>query len=129
MLRECQRVLKPEGRIAGFVIHTPSGLTASQRHEAAELGPSQVVAPASPEDLIRAAGLSIIALEDVTSAFMSTCEAILRARDQHAVALRAAEGDEFFQEEQGKKEAMREGIRAGLLRRSLIIGVKGRSRT
>ena len=27
MLRECHRVLKPGSRSAGYVIHTPSGLT------------------------------------------------------------------------------------------------------
>lgn len=111
--------------MAGYVIHTPGGLTADERRRAAELGPSDVVGPASLEDLTRAAGLSIVALEDVTPTFLATCEAILRARAQHSAALRATEGDETYEEEQGKKESMRQGIRAGLLRRSLIIGLKG----
>ena len=124
MLRECQRVLRPDGRIAGYIIHTPSGLTPSEQRRAAELGPSEVVAPASPEELTRAADLSMIALEDITSAFLATCEEILRAREQHAAALRAAEGDEAYEEEQAKQESMREGIRAGLLRRSFTVGRK-----
>lgn len=124
MLRECQRVLAPDGRIAGYIIHTPSGLTPSEQRKATELGPSEVVAPASPEELTCAAGLSMIARKDVTSAFLATCEAILLARERHAAALRAAEGDEAYEEEQAKKESMREGIHAGLLRRSLIIGMK-----
>lgn len=124
MLRECQRVLRPDGRIAGYIIHTPSGLTLSEQRRAAELGPSEVVAPASPEELTRAADLSMIALEDITTAFLATCEAILRARERHAAALRAAEGDEAYEEEQAKQESMREGIRAGLLRRSFTVGRK-----
>jgi hypothetical protein len=122
-------VLKPDGRIAGYVIHTPGGLTAGERRRAAELGPSEVVGPVSPGELTRVADLSIVAIEDVTRTFLATCEAILRAREQHAAALRAAEGDEAYEEEQVKKESMREGIRVGLLRRSLIIGRKERSRT
>lgn len=124
MLRECQRVLKPGGRIAGYVIHARSGLTTSERRRAAELGPSELLAPASPEELTRAGGLSVVALHDVTRTFLATCEAILRARERHAAELRAAEGDAAFQEEQEKKESMRQGIHAGLLRRSLIVGLK-----
>ena len=68
MLRECRRVLKSGGRIAGYVIHPPAGLTPAQKRRAAELGPSDVTAPASPAALTESAGLTIVVVEDVTDA-------------------------------------------------------------
>lgn len=124
MLRECYRVLKQGGRIAGYVIHTPTGLSASDEMRAADLGPSDVTSPAPPEELAHSTGLAIIAHKDVTDVFRTTCKAILQAREKLEDALRAEEGDELYQEEQEKKYAMLKGIAEGLLRRSLIVGHK-----
>ena len=79
MLRECVRVLKPGGRIAGYVIQVPAGVTEAQERRAAELGPSDVTAPASPEARAQAAGLTIVLTEDVTDAFRATCAALAAA--------------------------------------------------
>ena len=51
MLRECRRVLKPGSRSAGYVIHTPRGLTEAGERRATELGPSDVAAPLAPDAL------------------------------------------------------------------------------
>lgn len=110
--------------MAGYVIHTPSGLSPSDELRASELGPSEVNAEASPEELTRSAGFSLIAQDDVTAAFSATCEAIRRAREQSEAALRAAEGDEAYEEEQATKESMLQGISEDLLRRSLIVATK-----
>ncbi len=124
MLRECHRVLKAGGRIAGYVIHTPQGLRREDECRAAELGPSAVAAPALPEDLAESVGFSVMQLEDVTARFRTTCEAIVRARTELEHALRAEEGDEGYEEEQQDKRDMLQGIDEGLLRRSLIVAVK-----
>ena len=124
MLRECDRVLKPEGRIAGYVIHVPSGMTEAQERRATELGPSEVVAPSSFEALTQAAGLTLLLTEDVTEAFRSTCAALATARKDLENELRAAEGDDFYDEERRKKNAMLQGIDEGILRRSLVVASK-----
>lgn len=124
VLRECHRVLSKGGRIAGYVIHTPPGLDESAERRAAELGPTEVTASGSPEELTTAAGFSVLLSEDVTGAFLETGEAIVRARERLADELREVEGDEAFEEEQAEKCDYLRGIREGLLRRSLVVAVK-----
>jgi hypothetical protein len=99
--------------MAGYVIHTPDGLSQRDQRRASELGPSEVAAEASPGGLAEATGFSLILQEDVTAGFRTTCEALLRARGELEDALRIAEGHEAFEEEQQKKRWMLEGIDAG----------------
>ncbi|MEE2790180.1 MAG: hypothetical protein VX453_00940 [Acidobacteriota bacterium] len=124
MLRECVRVLKPGGRIAGYVIQVPAGVTEAQERRAAELGPSEVVAPSSFEALTQAAGLTIVLTADVTEAFRSTCAALAAARRDLENELRIDEGDDFYEEERRKKNSMLQGIDEGILRRSLVVASK-----
>ena len=124
MLRECNRVLKPGGCIAGYVIHIPTGLTEAQGRRAADLGPSDVTASTSPEVLTQAAGLTVVVKEDVTDAFRATCAALVAARRDLEDELRADEGDDFYEEERRKKNAMLQGIDEGILCRSLVVANK-----
>ena len=124
MLRECDRVLKPGGRIAGYVIHVPAGITEAQKRRAAELGPSEVVASSSFEALTQAAGLTIVLTEDVTESFRSTCAALAAARRDLENELRIDEGDDFYDEERRKKNTMQQGIDEGILHRSLVVASK-----
>ncbi len=110
--------------MAGYVIHTPPGLSPRDMAKAGELGPSNVAAAISPAELARSAGLSVVRQEDVTSDFRITCEALLRARSELEEALRAEEGPETFEEEQQKKRSMLLGIDQGLLLRCLIVAEK-----
>ena len=106
------------------MIHTPSGLSQAEERRAAELGPSDVTAPDSPEALARQAGLSVVVLQDVTEEFRKTCEALLRAREALEAELRAEEGDDAYEEERSKKSAMLTGIDEGVLCRSLIVATR-----
>ncbi len=124
MWRDCTRVLKQWGRIAGYIIHTPAGLSEFERIRAEELGPSDVSSPSPIEDLTHAAGLTIIARKDVTELFRATCTAILEARKRLEVELRRDEGKDLYEEEQDKKHLMLTGIDEGLLRRSLFVAHK-----
>ena len=117
-------MLQPGGRIAGYVIHTPDGLSSGDKQRASELGPSDVAAAAPPEDLVRSAGFAVIRQEDVTAGFRTTCHAILRARSELEDALRVEEGPELYEVEQQKKRSMLEGVDEGLLLRSLIVAAK-----
>ena len=124
MLRECNRVLKSGGCIAGYVIHIPTGLTDAQERRAADLGPSDVTASTSPEVLTQAAGLTVVVKEDVTDAFRATCAALVTARRDLEDELRADEGDDFYEEERRQKNAMLQGIDEGILCRSLVVANK-----
>ena len=124
MLREFQRVLKPGGRVVGYVIHTPDKLSVENETRARELGPSKVTAPGSPEELADLAGLSVIDRRDVTNEYHSTCEALLRAREELEIVLRAEEGDKVYEEGQSDKVSRLKGIDEGLLQRSLIVALK-----
>lgn len=124
MLRACHEVLKPGGRIAGYVIHTPPGLSEARSRRATECGPGQVVAEVPPGDLLRRAGFLVIADDDVTEDFRETCTAIHEARHELEDDLRAVEGDVGFEDENSKKRLMLEGISEGLLRRSLLVATR-----
>ena len=124
MLRECHRVLKPDGVLAGYVIHIPLGLTPAQEREAVDLGPSAVGAEGSPAGLATAAGFREVRVEDVTDTFLATLDRLISARLSHEAPLREVEGDQAFEEEQGKNEEKRRGALSGLLKRSLVVARK-----
>jgi len=98
VLRECHRVLKPDGVLAGYIIHTPSGLTPAQEQEAVEVGPSAVGVERSPADLATAAGFREVRVKDVTDTFLATLNRLLSARLSCEARIRELEGDEVFEE-------------------------------
>ncbi len=124
MLRECHRVVKPGGHIAGYVIHTPGGLSAADERRASELGPPEVIGAASPEDLAREAGFSNVVRKDVTQQFKATVEAMLQAAGRWEAELRAEQGEEEYAAGCGRGKTMLIGIREGLLRRSLVTAIR-----
>ena len=124
VLRECNRVLKPGGRMAGYLIHTPAPPNSAAAARAHELGPSNTAGPATPAELALQAGFTVLAYQDETAAFRDTCVAFLDARRALETELRAEEGDAFYAEELAKKETMLMGIDKGLLQRALIVTMK-----
>ena len=124
MLRECHRVVKEGGCLAGFVIHTPAGLSAAAQRRASKLGPDAVVAAASPEDLTWEAGFLNVVRTDVTHQFRATVEAMLRAARRWEAELRAEQGEEEYVAGCERGKAMLIGIREGLLLRSLVTAIK-----
>lgn len=124
MLRECHRVLKPGGQIAGYIIHTPMHLNAEEKKKASEWGPGDVVAKELPGALLRKAGFNSIYEEDVTDQYLATCEAFVLAREKYARELRAEYGEAVADIELEKKRATLAGIQEGLLRRAYVSGQK-----
>lgn len=124
MLRACHEVLRPHGRIAGYTICVPGGLTGAQRRRASELGPGEVLAEAPLRDLFGQAGFRVTLEEDVTEDFRVTCEAIVRARRELEAELRGEEGDAVFEDELEKKMSTLQGASEGLLQRSLLVASK-----
>lgn len=124
MLRECARVLKSGGLLAGYLIHTTPGLSEAEEDLACELGPSSVSGASSPDALFTKAGLQPVTSEDLTEDFRETCRALGSARDAREVELRRVEGDEAYDEERQKERDMRRGMDDGLLVRSLLVARK-----
>ena len=124
MLRESIRLLKSGAVLAAYTIHTPDGLTESQRLRATELGPPSVGASASPGDMAHEAGFISEVQLDVTDRFKESCLAFRKARLDLGAELRELEGDEAHEEEFSEGEGRLLGIEEGLLLRSLIVAVK-----
>jgi hypothetical protein len=113
-------VLKPGGRIAGYVIHVASGLSTQDYRKAVELGPSEVGAREDPARLHHLAGLAEVEQVDTTDQWLATTSSFIMARERHEKGLRLAEGDEAYEEEQAKKRGLVEGMTVGILRRCLV---------
>ena len=108
--------------MAAFVIHTPPGIDETDMERATGFGPSMVACEMPLGELMRAAGFVDVVLEDVTVSFEASCDAILAFRDEHERQLRVEEGDQLFDDQYRKKRNMREGIRLGLMKRTLVVG-------
>ena len=75
--------MRPDGRMAGYIVHTPAGLSAAAEQRVEELVPMDALADGSPVELAERAGFSVVTCDDVTDQFRTTCDAILRARERH----------------------------------------------
>ena len=100
------------------------GLGDRGRARAAELGPAEVLASGPARHLLRQAGFVIEHEENVTTAFATVCDSVLRAREGAESELREAEGDLEYETEQDKKARMLHGIGEGLLVRTLVVARK-----
>lgn len=117
-------MLRPGGRIAGYVIHAPAGLAEQDALLAAEWGPSEVLAEVSYRDMLEEVGLRVLLAEDVTASFRATCEAILSARRELEEELLARVGAQTYAEDTEQKRLMLRGVEEGLLRRSLLVACR-----
>jgi hypothetical protein len=122
VLRECRYVLKPGGRIAGYVIHVAPGLSRRCYERAVDLGPSEVAAREDPARLHELTGFAEVRQVDTTDQWLATTSSFIRLRDHHEKGLRLAEGDDAFEEEQAKKRGLVEGMTVEILRRCLVAG-------
>ncbi|MBW3565541.1 MAG: hypothetical protein KY459_12515 [Acidobacteria bacterium] len=124
MLRASRRVLARDGRIGGYTIHTPPGLSEEEEALACEYGPSQVNGSSRPDELFESAGFTVLEMADVTDSLAEACRSLAEGRAGIEAILREEEGDQRYEEDQQKKWGMVKGVEEGLLRRTLIIAVK-----
>ena len=117
--------MRPDGHMAGYIVHTPAGLSAAAAQRVEELVPMDALADGSLAELAERAGFSVVTCDDVTDQFRIICDAILHARERHEAELRAVDGDEVYDDDQRRKVAVLTGIDEGLLERSLIAVIKG----
>lgn len=104
-----------------MVIELVPGLDRHQHERAFEAGPTSMTSDGALEDLSREAGLIPLSVEDWTSDLGETLERSLEELLVQESELRTGEGDDIFEHEVSKKRRMLEGVRAGLLRRTLVV--------
>lgn len=117
-------MLRPGGRLHFLAIHVADGLDAEGVKRGVALGPNDVASAAPLSELLAEAGFDGIERRDVTASFAEVCRAILSYRAEHEDDLRAAEGDEEFDRQVGKKSRLVRGVEEGVLRRSAYLAVR-----
>ena len=127
MLRACNRLLRPAGRVAFYTIFVPSGLSQAEYRRAARAGPAAVTSRGREQaDLLRSAGFNAVREIDVTEAFLRTTRAWCEARARYAGQLSEAEGEASFRERQRDYRLQARAIESGLLRRALFLAERPR---
>ncbi len=122
MLRACQRLLKPGGRLAFYTIFAAPGLSKPDYKRALRSGPSHLsTRRIEHRDLIASSGLRLIVQRDLTPQFLRTARAWYEGRRRFEAELRQADGDAVFEERQRDAVAQISAIEAGLLRRALFV--------
>jgi cyclopropane fatty-acyl-phospholipid synthase-like methyltransferase len=120
VLRACQRLLRPGGRLAFTTIHVAPGLDDRQRRRARRAGPVGVATRAEYPTLIARAGFADIVQVDLTSDYATTERVWSKVAEQRAEAMRRLTSDAEFAESQANRRLASDAITAGLRRRSLF---------
>jgi hypothetical protein len=107
--------------MAFFTIHTAPGLDETGRRLAYRHGPRMVNSRGDYASLLERAGFREIRAADVTREYLRISLAWRRARDRHLSELRASLGEARVRELESDSRLNVEGIRMGLLRRSLFV--------
>ena len=108
--------------MAFFTIHAAPGLDEAQRRLVYRRGPYMVNSRCGDyASLLARAGFGDVRVTDVTREYRRISVAWLRARERHLQELRASLGEARVREMQSDSRLNLEGIRMGLLRRSLFV--------
>ncbi len=127
MLRACNRLLRPGGRIAYYTIFVTPGLSPAEFRRALRAGPPAVASRRRTEsEMLRSAGFVDVREVDATAEFLRTTRAWLRSRLRRAAELSEAEGEAAFKDRQRHYRLESKAIAAGLLRRSLFLAERTR---
>ena len=121
MLRECHRVLKPGGLLAGYTIHTPLDLSQADLDRASDLGPSFVGGWEDPATEAQRAGFGVVQKLDVTAGFRESSLAWRAGLEATEAVVREELGSEDYEHQVERNGCILAGIDAGLLRRSFWV--------
>jgi len=126
VLRASRRLLRRGGRTAFFTIHPAPGLPEPLYRRALRAGPSATATRRrSPADLLHAAGFTQILVEDVTAAFHDTLRRWIEEWERFAEPLCTLLGSDDVAQAQAERRATLAALDDGLLRRSLVVAVRG----
>jgi hypothetical protein len=109
--------------MAFFTIFVPPGLSRRDHRRAVGLGPRAVASNRAPFELVAAAGFIEVDEIDVTEEFLETVRRWLLFSREFEPGLRAAVGDDAFDEQMADRTDMVEAIESGLLKRALLVAV------
>lgn len=110
--------------MAFLTIHAAPDADAAQRRAASKYGPRMVNSPADYASLLDRAGFRDVRAIDLTREFLRIGLRWDRARERHVEGLRAQIGEARVREMTVEGRANIEGIRKGVLRRSLFVAVR-----
>jgi hypothetical protein len=116
-------VLKPGGRIAYYNIFISHDAPEDLQRRYAQANPGQY-SRAEQTALLRSARFVDIRETDVSAEFGRTLSALHDANGRHAAALRRQHGDDVFEERQQARRRGMDGVRAGVLKRSLFVATR-----
>ena len=121
VLRACQPVLRPGGRLAFTTIHVAPGLDGPRHRRAVRAGPPHVATRRPYPELVAQAGFIDVIEIDVTDDYARTQRAWLDANEAACRRVRlAVTSDKAFALGQADRRRAKAAIEDGLLRRSLI---------
>jgi hypothetical protein len=124
VLRASRKLLRPGGRTAFLTIFTTPGLSKRDHRRAVLLGPRAVGSNREPRDLLDAAGFVDVEVIDLTEAFLETARGWYEHTSEFERELRAAAGDDAFDQQQAHRRQMVTATEDGLLSRALLLAAK-----
>ena len=120
VLRACEQLLRPGGRLAFTTIHVAPGLDSGTHHRAVRAGPPHVATRRPYPELVAQAGFVDVTEIDVTDDYARTQQAWLDGYEAHSEQLRSVISDTDFALGQSERRRTRAAIDDGVLRRSLL---------
>jgi hypothetical protein len=120
VLRACNGLLKPGGRLAFTTIYVAPGVSERDYRRASRVRGPGIAERRAMTDLLEAAGFVDIRERDATASFARSTAAHLRTATQHERALRKAWGDQRFDDSQHDRRSTLELIRDGVVRRGIF---------
>lgn len=124
MLRASHRVLRKGGVMSFLVISLPEGVGSERLPRPVDFGPDWVDAGDDYASLAREAGFDDVEIVDVTSEYLDTLEASIRAWEVEKETLEHLLGAEQVSDRMNRRTRSRGAVREGLLRRYLLTAVR-----
>lgn len=120
-LKECRRVIRPDGVMVFSVIFVTPGLSPKDYQHALEAGPSFVETSTEYPELLKLSGWKVEHEKDLTVEFINSVSLILAEQDKHSTELHELMGTSDYNEFVTKNLAKMESLQAGFLQRTMFV--------